>query len=280
MIVGRNTAIRSRQTEVRKSTPSGLPEHEHNQVAVVMPMALNDIEEEVVFLKAIKEIIDSMVNFEMLTLHGTDPDSTVLFKTSTHQRFFNVVLVDFLSRTDKKAPVKQSSYLGALRAISARPSFSVDNSVAALRNATCTFVDWLEQKAIVDVRLPSINTQATIQISRLNFPKMCGDISKHNILRPVGVAEELQRTLAESGTPVELEDAMLALDDFYERFHTDILNYHSVWEDGDPPMYRYTYPKGVAHNFAKQCYWDLMNEVRAQPYVRRFEVTKWLKLRY
>lgn len=269
-------------------------------------MAFSVLEEEVVFLKAIKEIIDSMVNFEMLTLHGTDPDSTVLFKTSTHQRFFNVVLVDFLSRTDKKAPVKQSSYLGALRAISVRPSFSVDDSVATLSNATCTFVDWLEQKASVNVWLPSINTQATIQISRLSFLKMCGDISKHNILRSVGVAEELQQTLAASGAPVELEDAMLALDDFYERFHNDILNYHSstiaeflnnirwgiyeylqpefrrsiVWEDGDPPMYRYTYPKGVAHNFAKQCYWDLMNEVRAQPYVRRFEVTKWLKLSY
>lgn len=269
-------------------------------------MELSDIEEEVVFLKAIKEIIDSMVNFEMLTLHGTDPDSTVLFETSTHQRFFNIVLVDFLSRTDKKAPVKQSSYLGALRAISVNPSFIADDSVASLRNATYTFVDWLEQKVGVDVWLPSIDTQASIQISPLSFLKMCGDISKHNILRSVGVAQELQQTLETSGALVELGDAMLALDDFYERFHTDILNYHGstiaeflnnirwgiyeylqpefrrsiVWERGNPPMYRYTYPNGVAHNFAKQCYWDLMNEVREQPYVRRFEVTKWLKLRY
>jgi hypothetical protein len=78
-----------------------------------MPMTLNDIEEEVVFLKAINEIIDSMMNFAMLTLHGSDPDSSVLFETRTHQRFFNIVLVDFLSRTDKKAPVKQNSYLTA-----------------------------------------------------------------------------------------------------------------------------------------------------------------------
>ena len=71
-----------------------------------MPMKLSDIEEEVVFLKAITEIIDSMVNFAMLTLHGSDPDASVLFETSIHQRFFNIILVDFLSRTDKKAPVK------------------------------------------------------------------------------------------------------------------------------------------------------------------------------
>jgi len=269
-------------------------------------MILSDIEEEVVFLKAIKEIVDSVVNLETLTLHGTDRDTTVCFRTRTHQRFFNVVLVDFLSRTDKKAPVRQSSYLGALRAISEHPSFSVGDSIAELRNATCAFVDWLEQKIDVDVWLPSIDTQATIQISRFDFLKMCGDISKHNVLRSVGVAKELQQTLEASGTPVELEGAMLALADFYERFHTDILSYHSstiaeflnnirwgiyeylqaelhrsiAWEDGDPPMYRFTYPEGVVHNFAKQCYWDLMNEVRDQPYVRRFQVTKWLKTRY
>ena len=44
-----------------------------------MPMKLSDIEEEVVFLKAITEIIDSMVNFAILTLHGSDPDASVLF---------------------------------------------------------------------------------------------------------------------------------------------------------------------------------------------------------
>jgi hypothetical protein len=269
-------------------------------------MKLSDIEDEVVFLKAIKEVIDSMVNFAMLTLRGSDPDSSVLFETSMHQRFFNIVLVDFLSRTDKKAPVKQSSYLGALRTISAHPRFDVDNSVAALRDATWAFVNWLAQEVSVDVWLPSIDTQTSMSISRLNFLKMCGDISKHNVLRSVGVAEELQQTLAESGVSVELEDAMLAWGDFYERFHTDILNYHSstiaeflnnirwgiyeylqpefqrsiVWEGGNPRRYRYTFPIGIENNFAKQCYWDLMNEVRQPPYVRRFQVTKWLKLRY
>jgi hypothetical protein len=99
---------------------------------------------------------------------------------------------------------------------------------------------------------------------------------------------------------------MLALGDFYERFHTDILNYHSstiaeflnnirwgiydylqpelrrsiVWEGGNPRKYHYTFPIGIESNFAKQCYWDLMNEVLQPPYVRRFQVTKWLKLRY
>ncbi len=272
----------------------------------IMAMTLNDIEEEVVFLKAINEIIDATINHSMLTLQGNDPESSILFESSTHQRFFNIVLVDFLSRTDKKAPVKRNSYLGALRAISACPQFDVDSSAVPLRNATGTFVDWLEQVVSVDVWLPSIDTKTSLRISRLDFIKMCGDISKHNVLRSVGVAEELRQALAVNGVSINLEDAMLTLGDFYERFHTDILNYHGstiaeflnnirwgiyeylqpefrrsiVWEGGDPPKYRYTYPIGIGNEFAKQCYWDLMNEIRRPPYVRRFQVTKWLKLRY
>ena len=135
---------------------------------------------------------------------------------------------------------------------------------------------------------------------------MCGDLSKHNILRAIGVVNQFQNILDNSGYLISLEDSMVALADFYERFHTDILNYHSstiaeflnnirwgiyeylqpeyyrsiVWKGGSPPMYEYTYPSGVQNEFAKHCYWSLMNEVRSEPYVRRFQVTKWLKLRY
>jgi hypothetical protein len=270
-------------------------------------MTLSDIEEEVILLKAVKELIDSMVNFEVLDLYGNDPDSNILFKSITHQRFFNIILVDFLSRTDKKAFIEQTSYLGALKKISKNPNFDVNGSVTLLSKATHEFVDWLvEQKVEVQTWLPSIDTETTLRLSRITFLKMCGDISKHNFLRAIGVAEDLRKALSESGVSIELDDALLALADFYKRFHTDILNYHAstiaqflnnirwgiyeylqpefqrsiVWESSDPPKYRYTYPKGVTARFAKECYWEIMNEVRTPPYVRRFQVTKWLKLEY
>jgi len=111
-------------------------------------MALSDIEEEAVLLKAIKELIDSMVNFEMLSLNGNDPDSQILFRSNTHQRFFNIALVDFLSCTDKDkmSPIKQTSYVGALKEIADSPCFNVKNSVEPLRKATRQFTEWLEQK--------------------------------------------------------------------------------------------------------------------------------------
>jgi hypothetical protein len=264
------------------------------------------IEEEVVLLKAVMELIDSMVNFEILEILGSDPDCNIVFRTRTHQRFFNIVLVDFLSRTDKRASVSQTSYLGALKSICNAPSFDVGHSVMLLAESRLAFTEWLEQEVEIDTCFPSINTETMLKITRFSFLKMCGDISKHNFLRSVGVAEDLKDALARTGVIVSLDDALLALADFYERFHTDILNYHAstiaeflnnirwgiyeylqpeyhrsiVWESRKPPTYRYTYPAGVTARFARECYWELMSEVRSVPYVRRFQVPRWLKLRY
>ena len=105
---------------------------------------------------------------------------------------------------------------------------------------------------------------------------------------------------------VELEAALLALEDFYSWFHDHVLNYHGstiaeylnnirwgiyeylrpefersiVWESRDPPEYRYTVPRDVTSQFGRESYWELMNLVRSEPYMRRFQATKWQKLRY
>lgn len=271
-----------------------------------MPEEVQTIEHEAIILKAVKELIDEMVCFELMSLEGSDPDSNIVFKSITHQRFFNVVLVDFLSLTDKKGPVEQTSYLSGLKSISADPKFDVNGSVAALKQATSEFTNWLEQMVEVDTWLPSIEKQVKLKIARFSFLRMTGNISKHNYLRSARIAEELKNILDNNGIAVDTDGALLALSDFYERFHTDILNYHAStiaeflnnirWgifeylqpelqrsiehEDGDPQKYRYTYPEGMNSEFAKASYWDLMNEVRRMPYMRRFTVTKSLKLRY
>lgn len=271
-----------------------------------MAIKSSGIKQEVIILKAVIELINSMVNFELMDLLGNDPDSNILFKSPTHQRFFNIILVDLLSHTDKKGPIEQTSYLEGLREIVNNPYFDENNSVHNLKVATQEFKDWLEQEVEVSVWLPSIDKDTKLKISRFNFLKITGNISKHNYLRAIGVAEELKEILQKSGITVDINEALLALADFYERFHTDILNYHSstiaeflnnirwgiydylqpefkksiVWEGGSPPKYHYTYPKGIQSEFAKACYWELMNEVRREPYMRRFKVTKWLKLRY
>lgn len=271
-----------------------------------MPLELSPIEEEVTFLKATWEAIDSMVNLSIMSLRGDDPESSILFESRNHQQLFNIALVDFLSKTDKRAPVKQSSYLAALRQISDCPHFSVDDSVASLRQSIKEFATWLEAEISVDVWFPLINLETPLRVSRLQYIKMTGDLSKHNFLRSAGVAEDLQQLLSSQGVPVELEAAMLALENFYEWFHDHVFNYHAstlseflnnirwgiydylqpefarsmVRDPADPVMYKYTYPSSVSSSFGKQTYWDLMNLVRGKPYMRRFQVTKWQKLHY
>jgi hypothetical protein len=247
-----------------------------------------------------------MVNREILALHDTPAGSSILFMTSTHQRLFNIWLVDFLSPTDPDLPVASMSFLDAVERIAQRPAFDIDDSVAALRAATTGCLRWLHSVVPIDVWLPSIDKQVQLDVSRLRYLKMCGNIAKHDPLRLGRVAEQLRKAIIASSINVDRDGALLALDDFFQRFHTDILNYHAStivallnnirWgiheyllpefrrsytqTDGQSPLYQYTYPDDVIGTFARQRYWALMNDVRAQPILPRFDVVESLKARY
>ncbi len=270
-------------------------------------MKLNNTEKEVIFLKAIDELIDSMVNYEVLELHGQNPDASIVFRTRTHQKIFNIILLDFLSCSDKKLLGEQLSYLGALQSICQSPNFNINNSINSLTISTEEFVDWLEKEVIVEkIWLPSIELETNLSIKRIEFIKICGNISKHNFTRLSGVIRELIEIFKRNVITLRDEDALLIIGEFYEWFHTGIFNYHSsaiaeflnnirwgiyeylqpefqksiVFEnDEHPRRYHYTYPNKVNNSFAKNCYWDLMNEVRSKPYMNKFQVTRYLKMR-
>jgi len=266
---------------------------------------LSAIEKEVIVLKAIKELIDSIVNYEVITLSDGDPDAEIRFHSMTHAKFFNIVLVDLLSKTDKRGFLEPAPYLTALRKVTERPHFDVDGSVEQLREVTQQFVAWLEATIeMKDVWLPSVLAKTTLKLTRLELVKTAGNICRHNFLRAVGVAEDVRMMLEASGVSISTDQALQALSDLYEWLHSDVFHYHSstlaeflnnirwgIYQylqpeyqrsivREDPPRYRYTIPEGISGEFAKECYWELMNDVRSPPYMRRFQVTRWLKLRY
>ncbi|SDU58486.1 hypothetical protein [Pseudomonas mandelii] len=271
-----------------------------------MNRSMNKMEEEVVYLLAVIELIRSMVNYEIMMVVGEVDEQSIQFKSMTHKQFFSIALVDFLSQTDTKAPVPSTSYLGALRAISAKPSFNVNGSVQCLKDAVIAFTEWLRTEIDVDAWLGSISLQVKIRIPRYLVLKIDGNISKHNTLRSVGVAEELQRLLKKADKPVELYEAMLAQKDIYDIFHDDISAYHAStiaeflnnvhWgiqrylkpefarsfapEGGDSPFYRFLPPDQLEHPYAKTCYWSLMNQIRSEPIFKPFTVTRHLKGNY
>jgi len=269
-----------------------------------MPMTLTGAEQEVIVLRAIWDLIDSAVNHEMLTLGGQDPEAMVRFKSSTHQKFFNIVLVDLLSQTDSKAPIPKKPYLEALLCITLAPQLGSTEDIAHLEESTVDFIDWLNRIVDIEIWLPTIDVGCTIKVKRSTFIKMTGNITKHNFLRTYRVAQELQSILKSAGVTVNADQACLALSDFYEKFNYDVLEYHSStlaelmnnvrWgifyylqsefkrsyrTDSGSESYSYTFPKNINSAFARGVYWDLMNCVRTPPYFRKFVVSRWLKIR-
>ncbi len=264
------------------------------------------IEQEIIFLKASNESIGSMVNHEVLKLSEGDNGAQAIFKTSIHQRYFNIILVDFLSKSAEEVTGEKISSLDALVKICENPNFNQHNSVKSLRRAVTVFKRWLEHEIKVKVWFPSIDLKADLKVQRQEIIKICGDISKHAFSRLHIRARELKKILKRNGKEASDVDGLELLDDFYDRFHGDIFTYQGsqiveqlnsirwgIQEYLQPEFkgslvskshtslrYRYTYPKGVNTEFVKYCYWTLMNDIRATPYMKRFKTYKILTRRY
>lgn len=269
-------------------------------------LVLSKIEKEVILLKAIEELIDSMISYEIFTLAGNDPDSNIMFISPTHQKFFNIILVDLLSPPNKEIIGNELSYLSAIDKIcNNTPCFNENNSVNSLKSAVEEFLVWLKQEVRVPVWFFSKGKESVLSIKRIDFLRICGNISKHNFSRLTRVVRALIEIFKSNKLyEIDFESTLLILNEFYERFHDDILNYHgstiaeflnnirwgiyeylqpefshsAVLRDGVQP--RYTFPRGVDNKFAREAYRELMNEVREKPYMRKFKVTRYLKLRY
>lgn len=262
---------------------------------------------EIILLNAITDIIDEMINKSLFTLVGKSPNCNILFHSSIHQKLFNILLVDFLSQTDIKAPIPKTSYLKGLKEIIEKPSFD-SSSIKLLKDSVRNFINWLKQEITVNIHLPTLEIETDITIIRISFLKMIGNISKHNYLRSMGVVKELNQYLSNSNINISLEDTIFVLDDFYERFHNDILNYHSStivehlnnirwgikeylenqykkssfieYLNSDFTITKYHYPKNLKSQFEIYSYNNLMNKTKKEPYIEKFKVTEILKKRY
>ncbi len=269
-------------------------------------MHFSDFDYEAVSLKAITGSLDSMMNHELFEVTGEAPHSNIFFVSAIHQRLFNVLLVDFLEKMDAELTGMKASSLGVLLKICAVTKLSDASAIITLRDAVNMLSNWLNEEVLVETWLPSIEKQLDLKITRKDFVWACGNISKHNLSRLTGVSKRLVSILERNGLEVSRQEALSVLDDFYERFHTDIFNYHasslaemlnnirwgiheyllpeyqrSYTRDPDDKLrYSFDVPTGLVSEFGRSCYWDLMHEVRRGPYVQRFVVTKYLKLRY
>lgn len=263
---------------------------------------------ESIYLKAAIDSLDSMLTSNLLELRGNDPNSEIYFHEKTHQKYFYIILIDFLSESSKIFNDKGFTCLELIKNISETPCFEINNSALELKKAINIFYSWLDEEITVKVYLSEINKEYNLKLKRKEFIKICANISKHNFTRLTSISEDIRKIFKRIGVDISFHDSLLILDDFYERFHNDILIYHgsniveminnirwgiheyllpefikSYKKDTSDPRglsYEYSYPKNIKDEFAKNCYWSLMNFIRRKPHIKKFKSTKWLKLRY
>ncbi|MCB1783107.1 MAG: hypothetical protein KDI13_03860 [Alphaproteobacteria bacterium] len=276
------------------------------------PNDLTSAEKEILLLKAVMETINSMVNYSVFKLNHNDPDSSIRFETGIHQQYFNILLVDFLS-LEIFEPRKPNLFKELL-SVCENPRYNDD--AKPLKKAVMSFQEWLgravEFEHNGEVRklwFPSIDQEIALQITREEFIKICGNISKHNPLGLNRQASAIKKIFERNDADIALTDALLIMDEFYEQFHDDLFTYHSstiaeflnnlrwaiyeylqplyekvtenYWhEKHEMWAYRYHAPEDITNAYIKTVFWNLMNDVRREPYMPRFQVTRYLKMHY
>jgi hypothetical protein len=266
---------------------------------------MSEIEEEVLYLESTLDALDELVNNYAFTVSGDEGDATVMFRDAAHQKMFNVLLLDFMKPVSGSLVETEERALDAVASIARSPRLGTAGA-SELYAAANRLQEWLSTSVEVEVHLASIDVSANMRVRRGEFIEVCGNIGKHNFARLTRVTEKVQSILKRSGVSVPFERAILTLDEFYERFHTDILSYHATtivemlnnlcWaihgylrpvyelhfkqEGGEPPRYGYSFPDGVRGPLAREWFWSLMNRVRRRPYLEPFRGAEILKLRY
>lgn len=190
------------------------------------------------------------------------------------------------------------TFLFYLRQVCANPKFAPD--ATDLSRQTEAFATWLEGDFIApSVNLHSINVVTDLRVPRYRYIKVCGDITKHNLARLSTNVGHIRALLEASGHPISEQEGYLASGIssigsttifYHSRYIAEFLNnirwaifdylqpefarsYHPIY-DATSTLVNYTYdiPGDCNEPVAQAMYWDLMNRVRARPWVHRFVV--------
>lgn len=269
--------------------------------------ALADIEREAIVLQLMVEAVNSMVNHEIFGFSSNRRALQVKFSSLSQRALFNVLLADLLEPVDPKLLGKSGSLLESLTDVAATPHLGSKTHAQRLATAARRLTRWLDKTIVVLVWFPSINVNVRLRLRRRDFVSICGNISKHNPARLTQKARQLQTLLQQHDVSVDLTDALRALDDFHERFHNDVLVYHATYiaemlnrirwaiqeyllpryrrsyvppaSEADP-RYSFRFPADLANRYARERFWDLMNSVRALPWIPQFATWPNLRGRY
>src|SRR6185369_3422247 len=270
-------------------------------------MNYNKAEQETIGLCICLEAVGDIANHALLKLYDAfkfPGEGTVHFHSHIHQELFLIRLLDFVKEGgDKRLTGVAGSCLDALKEACHTMSFNAYGSITELEEAVEALERWLNHKKEVTLWLPTIDTNAKITVSRLDFLKISGNYLKHNISRLTGVSREIAKILKEHGYQVSEEQIPLAIDDFREHLSENYFAYYGTWlsellnnirwgiqsyllptygeaykkDPNDEILYSYEYPASIQHDVPRQWFWRLMNNVRTGPYLKKFKGLRYLK---
>ena len=270
-------------------------------------MTYSTAETEAIGLCICVEAVGDIANHLLLKLRDVSAypgEAEVLFHGRAHRDLFLIRLLDFVKESGSKQLTGISgSCLAVLKKACTTRSFDVDGSVSDLRNSVQTLEEWLSHKKSITLWLPTLNVNATLDVSRLDYLSITGNHSKHNLSRLTGVSREVANMLKAHGYSVPEEQIPLALDDFREHLAENYFIYYSTWlaellnnvrwgiqtylaptyersymvGPEDSLAYSYEYPKDIQQDIPRQWFWRLMNNVRARPYLKKFVGARYFK---
>lgn len=270
-------------------------------------MTYSSAECETIGLCICLEAIGDIANHALLTLCDVSEypgEAEVRFHTHIHRDLFLIRLLDFVKeKGDKSLTGIPGSCISVLKAACETKHFDVNGSVTELQKAVEALEAWLQHKKEIALRLPTLDTEAKLLVSRLEFLSISGNHSKHNLSRLTGVSRDVAKILNDHGYPVSEEQIPLALDYFREHLSENYFIYYGTWlsellnnirwglqsylwptfvrsytlVSSDTGQYRYEYPANIQADVPKQWFWRLMNNVRAQPYIKQFKGARYLK---
>lgn len=268
---------------------------------------MNPKEQEVVGLAVCLEALKSLVNKQLLLftpVSHTPREMEVRYPNSVHRDLFVIRLQDFLSEKGSQDVLGyKASCMDVLQTVAAEPLFDREGSSADVVAAVHELNTWINAPITPKFWLPTLSVEAVLTVSIKELLYIAGNQAKHNPSRLSGVSKAVSELLKKHGHAVPAHQVAFVLNELQEHLGENLFLYYASWAaellnavwwaiqryleplfhesyvrgDGDPPRYSYTYPDGVESLEAQGWFWELMNSVRARPYVAPFKASRFLR---
>lgn len=265
-----------------------------------------------------KNLIKTLTQKEIVILHSAlsqlreihnfcvmaEPINKVMFNESIAQKYYFILLIDFLSQFDEDIK-KGASLLDLLSEIGESYCLGAKTSYKKLGSAVKRFQRWLSHEdSFKKIWLPDIDKEVKLTISRVDLIRISANMNKHTFLKLSRIRKRIRKIFHKNNIPVTEGDVILCMENLHEWFHDDFLIYYAtviaqhlvdiqwgiheyllpLYKQSHKPYYHeelklqsYKFDPPKKYNIRQEdnpffaLYWDLMNKIREKPIFKRFK---------